>query len=353
MYIFIIIIIAFLLILALFKGLRIGSKEKIYSPYKNIWTVIIIAILAVLAVFSYLTFFQKAETSAESERFIMPLKSDQTAINLLKSQGFVKNSFGLGLAALLRGVGSVEPGGYKISKSDTPWQIVGVLKKEPYMKWVVIPEGLRKEEIADLFSKTLGWSNEEKDKWITTYTAMDFDYTEGVYFPDTYLIPTDEEPLDVAKRLRARFEEKFAPYAKEAVAQNIKWTTLIKLASIVQREAGGRSDMPLVAGILWNRLLKNMKLEVDATLQYARGDKGEGWWAPITVAEKQIDSPYNTYKNTGLPPHPISNPGITAIEATLNPASTTCLYYIHDGSGQIYCSDTFEGHKQNIEKYLK
>jgi UPF0755 protein len=250
-------------------------------------------------------------------------------------------------------LGSIEPGAYKISKSMTAWQIAGVLSKDSYMRWVVIPEGLRKEEIANLLSKNLKWSEEEKNKWINTYTAMDYDHMEGVYFPDTYLIPVDEAPLDVAKRLQTKFNEKFAPLAKEAVAQNIKWTTLLKVASIVQREANGKNDMPIVAGIIWNRLLKNMKLEMDATLQYIRGDIGNGFWAPITTAEKQIDSPYNTYKNIGLPPHPICNPGLSAIEAALTPAKTDCLYYLHDSLGEIHCSDTFEEHKANIEKYLK
>ncbi|MFA6270230.1 MAG: endolytic transglycosylase MltG [Candidatus Paceibacterota bacterium] len=320
---------------------------------KRLWATITGIVITILAAFLYLIFFQTAESQAEPERFVMPLKSDQTAFGLLKSQEFIKNNFGFGIASLLRGLGGVDPGGYKISKSMTAWQIAGILNQEPYMKWVVIPEGLRKEEIADLLTTTLGWSEKEKSDWINTYTAMDFDHTEGVYFPDTYLIPVDESPLDVAKRLRAKFEEKFAPYAKEALAEDIKWTTLIKLASIIQREANGHDDMPLIAGILWNRLLKNMKLEVDATLQYARGDKGDGWWAPITPAEKQIDSPYNTYKNTGLPFHPISNPGLSAIEAALHPTSTNCLYYLHDSSGEIHCSDTFEGHKQNITNYLK
>jgi len=134
-------------------------------------------------------------------------------------------------------------------------------------------------------------------------------------------------------------------FGQKAVAQNIKWTTLLRLASVVQREANGKEDMPLIAGILWNRLLKDMRLEVDATLQYARSNTGDGWWAPITIAKKQIDSPYNTYKNTGLPPHHISNPCIEAIEAALHPASTTCLYYLHDSSREIHCSDTYNGHK--------
>lgn len=316
--------------------------------------IIVGSIFAIFLVFiSYIVFFQIAEKGAETERFVIPLKSDKLTVSVLKSQGFVKNSFGFSLAVLFRGVGVVEPGAYKISKSMSAWQIAEVLRNEPYMKWVVIPEGFRKEEIAELFVKNLNWSEEAKNKWINIYTAEDSDHKEGVYFPDTYLIPVDEAPLDVAKRLRARFEEKFAPYAEEAVEENVKWTTLVKLASLVQREANGKEDMSLIAGILWNRLLKDMRLEVDATLQYVRGDLGDGYWAPVSKEDKQIESPYNTYKNKGLPPTPICNPGLFAIEAALHPASTTCLYYLHDGSGEIHCSDTYEGHKQNIEKYLK
>lgn len=323
-----------------------GNKNK-----KRLWVTVSAIIITLLATLSYMVFFQTAEPKAEPERFVVPLKSDQSVASLLKSQGFIKNTFAFYLAASFRC--PVNSGGYKISKGMSAWQIASILSKDPYMRWVVIPEGLRKEEIAGLLAESLSWTDIEKSDWINTYTAMDFDHMEGVYFPDTYLIPVDESPLDVSKRLQAKFNEKFAPYAKEAVAQNIKWNTLLKVASIVQREANGHDDMPLVAGIIWNRLLKNMKLEVDATLQYARGDKGDGWWAPIKVAEKQINSPYNTYKNTGLPPHPISNPGLTAIEAALHPAKTTCLYYLHDNSGEIHCSDTFEGHKQNIANYLK
>lgn len=317
---------------------------------KRLWVVVVSIVITVLATFLYLIFFQTAESTTGLERFIVPLNSSKSVAPLLKSQGFIKNTFAFSLASSLRG--GTEDGGYKISKEMTAWQIAGILSKDPYMKWVVIPEGLRKEETAELLAKTLSWSTEEKEKWITNYTAMEFDHIEGVYFPDTYLIPVDESLLNVAKRLQAKFNEKFAPLAKEATAENIKWTTLLKLASIVQREANGKEDMPLVAGILWNRLLKDMRLEVDATLQYVRGDKGDGYWAPVSKEDKQIDSPYNTYKYPGLPPHPISNPGLEAIESALHPASTSCLFYLHDKSGNIHCSDTYDGHEDNIDKYL-
>ncbi len=114
--------------------------------------------------------------------------------------------------------------------------------------------------------------------------------------------------------------------------------------------------MPLIAGILWNRLLKNMKLEVDATVQYARDDRDNlttGFWKSITPEDKEIDSKYNTYEYAGLPPFPISNPGLDAIDAVLNSVETDCLYYLHDSNRQIHCAVTYQEHLANIEKYLK
>ena len=182
---------------------------------------------------------------------------------------------------------------------------------------------------------------------------MKFDYIEGVYFPDTYLIPVAETPLQVANRLVAKFNEKFSPYLLSFKNQNTQWTKGLTLASIVQREAADDVDMPLIAGILLNRLNQKIPLSVDATLQYLRGDKGKGWWAPISVVDKKTASTYNTYKNAGLPPHPISNPGLPAILAVLNPIKTDCLYYLHDKDHITHCAITYEEHQANILKYLK
>src|SRR3990167_7529004 len=151
------------------------------------------------------------------------------------------------------------------------WKLAHTVTSEPTMKWITIPEGLRKEEIGERLAKALHWSDEEMDKWNKTYTAMQFDYVEGVYFPDTYLIPVNENGLDTANRMINRFNERFAGYPEKFSEQDIKWTTALKIASIVQREAAGKEDMPLIAGILWNRLLKDQSLEIDATVQYARG----------------------------------------------------------------------------------
>jgi len=312
---------------------------------------IILLTLMAVSIFTYYSLFGAPQKQAESERFIVSLNAEtQDTIQKLHEQGFIKSEWGFNYA--LKG-NEIQPGGYRVSKSMTAWEMAKALK-EPYMKWVVIPEGLRKEQIAELIGNALGWTDQQKNEWINKYTTMKYDETEGVYFPDTYLLPKDETELQIADRLRAKFNEKFQPYADKFVKENVKWTTALKVASLVQREAANKVDMPLIAGIIWNRLLNDppMKLEIDATVQYALGESGN-WWPKIKPADYKTDSTYNTYIHTGLPPHPICNPGLDAISATLNPTETDCLYYLHDSNGQTHCAKTYEEHKLNIEKYLK
>lgn len=328
--------------------------------------------IAIGAFMFYQRQFSAPQKGAETERIVVNLTTTEAElIPILKEQGYIRSEWAFNYVLKKKGwEEKIQPGAYKVSKGMNAWQLAEVLASEPYMKWVVIPEGLRKEQIAELIGEALGWDQEAKKKWVGNYTSMKYDEIEGVYFPDTYLLPKDETGLQIADRLRAKFNEKFASYADKFLEANIKWTTALKLASIVQREAAGKSDMPLVAGILWNRLLKDMKLETDATVQYIRdslihygkepndvqlaGYSSEGdWWKPIKAEDISIKSPYNTYLNKGLPPHPICNPGLDAIDAVLNSAETECLYYLHDSSGQIHCAKTYEEHQKNIENYLK
>lgn len=298
--------------------------------------------------------FSAPQSQEEKKVFIINRnQTDSQTLDKLKTQGLIKNKTAFKIVLFFNHK-QVESGGYNISKNMSARQIAKKLASSPDMKWVVIPEGWRKEQIGELLAKTFGWSDDDLSKWNTVYTKMKADYIEGTYFPDTYLIPASESGLDIANRMTRRFDEQFAPYIGQFSGQNIKWTTGLKLASIVQREAAGKDDMPLIAEILWNRLNQNMNLEIDATVQYARGKTDTGWWAPVTADDiKNIDSPYNTYENKGFPPHPICNPGLDAIEAVLNPAETDCLYYLHDSSRQIHCAKTLDEHQANIEKYLK
>lgn len=324
----------------------------------NTKQIITIIVVLIISISTWMILFESPKSEANLEQFTVGLEGTSSDIaKNLKSKGFIRSSIGYKISYFLNGgklnaKDQINPGAYKISKDMNSFQIASkLLKTNPYMKWVVIPEGLRKEQIAESLKDALSWSEKQKRDWINVYTEQKDGYREGVYFPDTYLIPVEESPEETANRFISKFEENFKEYADQTVEENIKWTTLINIASLIQREANGKEDMPLISGVIWNRLLDNMKLDIDATIQYIKGKEGN-WWPQVNPEDRSIDSRFNTYIYKGVPPHPIANPGIEAIEAALNPKETSCFYYLHDSKGNIYCSDTYEEHKQKIDKYL-
>ncbi len=295
------------------------------------------AIVCILVVFlAYTIFFKRIDPSAEMGRLVVPQSFATSTTEALIEQGFIEDGFAMHLALLIRGKASfaVEAGGYRISKSQTIWEISKILIEPPVMRWVKFREGLRKEQIADILANQLirlfsfillrdelGWSLEQENYFIKVSTTKDKNRLEGVYFPDTYLIPLEETPDEVALRLQRRFDEKFAPLAKEALKKNIKWTTAVTIASLIQRDITGNEE--------------------------------DGWWGKVSSTDKKINSPFNTYMYKGLPPHPIANPGFDALNAAINPEKTKCFFYLHAPDKKIYCAVTFAEHKENIEKYLR
>ena len=217
----------------------------------------------------------------------------------------------------------------------------------PYMRIVRVEEGLRKEEIAQVVANKLDWGEQEKENFINSANI------EGHYFPKTYLIYKDENPPEIVAMMLDEFNKATSKVKKPKSKQIINENTALKIASIIQREAAGKKDMNLISGIIWNRIFEGMKLQIDATLQYAKGSEEDGWWEPIVPEDKKIKSSYNTYLYVGLPPGAIANPGLDAITAAFNPQKTNCLFYLHDRNRKIHCTKTYEEHKKNIEIYLK
>lgn len=271
----------------------------------------------------------------------------------LGDEQYIRSSDGFRLLFTLFAKGKmVAPGGYRLNKNMNAWQVLRKISEKPDFFWVTLSGCLRKEQVGEILAAYLGWDTQELKDWNGIYKEFKPEYIEGVYFPDTYLLPADEPVGTIAKRFFDNFNEKFAPLAEAAVQKNIKWTTLLKIASLIEREAAGPQDILLISGIIWNRLDKGMRLEIDATLQYIQGKTDNEWWSQVVISDKEVNSPYNTYLYKGLPPYPICNPGLAAIDAALNPEDTDCLYYLHDHNRQIHCSITYEGHKENIRKFL-
>jgi len=290
--------------------------------------------------------FSAPQKTTEEERIVVNLTTtEEELIPKLKEQGYIKSEWAFNFVLKIKGwQGKIEPGGYNISKGMDAWLLADTLVNHPYQKWVVIPEGLRKEEIAEMVQEKLGWAEVEGRRFLSWAK-------EGYLFPDTYLLNLDYTGEEVAKRMESQFNEKAGKALQEFTEANIRHDTAITLASIIQREAGSEEEMPLIAGIIWNRLLKPMPLEIDATIQYVVGEPGK-WWRPVTPEEYKIDSPYNTYLHEGKPPDPICNPGLAAMEAVVHDQPSDYLYYLHDSEGQIHPAITYEEHLENIREYF-
>ncbi len=221
----------------------------------------------------------------------------------------------------------------------------------PSIKYVKVAEGLRKEQIVDVLDNKFEWDIKDTEDFLGHDEYRDKKF-EGKYYPDVYLIPKDATGSEIKQIMNQRFNSKYNDIKSSMATSTLNTDTILTIASIIQREAAGKTDMNLVSGIIWNRLFTGMNLQIDATLQYAKGTEENGWWPKVLSKDKNIDSPYNTYKNKGLPPSAIANPGLAAITAALNPQKTKCLFYLHSNR-IIHCSATYEGHKNNIETYLK
>lgn len=212
--------------------------------------------------------------------------------------------------------------------------------------WVTIPEGWRNEEIALELTQKLSIPESEFLKIAK----------EGYMFPDTYLVPKEASAAAVVNLLFGNFQRKIgANIVEQAAKKGLNIHQLITIASLVEREGRHDGDRPVIASIILNRLNIGMKLDIDATIQFALGYQSaeKTWWKKnLTLDDINLDSTYNTYNNPGLPPGPISNPGIEAIMAVVNAPDTDYLYYISDSQGNIHPAKTIEEHNANIAKYL-
>jgi peptidoglycan lytic transglycosylase G len=169
---------------------------------------------------------------------------------------------------------------------------------------------------------------------------------EGFLFPDTYEVPPGTSAHALIQMQLDTFGRKAGPLLASPPGHLTAYQMVV-LASIVEREARFDADRPLVAGVLYNRLADNMLLQVDATVMYGVGRPGQ----QPTVDDLHKDTPYNTYLHTGLPPTPISNPGVATLTAAAQPAQTLYLFYVSDGCGHNHYSTTVEQHNQQAAQY--
>lgn len=217
---------------------------------------------------------------------------------------------------------------------------------------VTIPEGYTLDQV----TKKLNLQKDSLANYDISKLSYDFlkgqKGLEGYLFPDTYQFQKSNFSVDVAvKKFLDNFNSKLTDDLRLKISQQGKTIQeIIILASIVQAEAADASEMPIIAGIFYNRLAIGMALQSDATINYITGKN----MRQALGVDTKINSPYNTYMRKGLPPGPINNPGLDAIKAAIYPIKTSYLYFLHpaNGSGAVY-SLTAEEHNRNREKYLR
>lgn len=212
---------------------------------------------------------------------------------------------------------------------------------------ITLPEGIRLTAMADIAATNL--PNFDAAEYLNNTNGL-----EGYLWPETYFVPDTYTADKLIELQQTTYEEKVAPL-REAIEQSaLSEAEVIILASIIEREANDETSMKMVSGILQNRLAIDMPLQADATIEYVLDTPLNELPAGQLAAElRETDSPYNTYNQIGLPPTPIGNPGLQAIEAVLYPTASDYFYYLTGIDGNFYYAKTLSEHNRNVELYLR
>lgn len=264
---------------------------------------------------------------AKNDDVIIHIASDQSVdsvYSLIADKKIIRNEKVLKLfVRIMNPKGGVISGDYLIKKNSPVWVIAWQIGRGHHnieaIK-ITIREGLTNEEMATLLSKKLTgfqkelFLNKTKDK-------------QGYLFPDTYFL----YPLDTVDEIVGKLSNNFNNRTKNIYSltssKGKSFSSIIIMASILEGEAGGKEDISIISGILWKRISLGMRLQVD------------------------IDK--RTYTTEGLSEKPLNNPGLSSIEAALNPVDSPYLYYLHDKNGKVHYATSYEEHKKNINNYLK
>ena len=278
--------------------------------------------------------------------------------NMLHKLHLVNTPESFRMAAKLRGLDSaLQAGDYEIISGMSNKEIVDILAKgEVRYAVFTVPEGYTINQIADkLEAEHLGKAADFRDaaRNYTTYPYMQTDNKDVIYkaegfaCPSTYYLTNGTSEKDVLTVMVKEFNKRLTVQIQndiKSTGMNIR--DVVNLAAMVEREAIFKEEMPLIAGVFLRRLKIYMPIQSDTTIQYILGRQKE----ELTIADTRIDSPYNTYVNAGLPPGPIDNPSMEAVEAVIHPTNTDFLYFVADKAGHHRFTKTYAEHLKMIEE---
>lgn len=316
-----------------------------WRPHANRRSIIVLLIAGSLAVYSYVSLIQPPSDFPIGE--LVSVESGQSVSELaeeLRAQQVIRSP--LAFKALIMVLGterSVRAGDYLFKE---PRDVLGIARAmsagafglEPMR--IRIPEGATTNDMATIYSTRLQRFN--KENFLAQARPM-----EGYLFPDTYFFLPNATEDTVIQTMRQNFDAQIATIQPELDASGKPLADLVNLASIIEREARNSDDRRKISSVLWNRLEKDMALQVDVTFLYTIG-KGT---FDLTKADLASDSPYNTYINKGLPPTPIGSPSLDALLAAAGPADTDYLFFMADLRGVTHFCKTHACHQANKLRY--
>jgi UPF0755 protein len=279
-------------------------------------------------------------------------------IDSLYAQDFIPSKTNMKIAAFIYGAGDrIKAGSYSIPNGMSYLDLIDLLTEgsPKEQKLVTIQEGIWQPELAGLLQRELGLDSNKiiqlsKDKNFIRSLGLKVDNLEGYLLPDTYYFFVDDKATDVLRRLKNEMDHLFDEKAEKQMSKlGMSKHEILTMASIIEAESNIASEFATISGVYYNRLDIGMRLQADPTIQYLIRDRKRN--NRILYKDLEIKSPYNTYKNRGLPPSPINNPGRKAVEAALYPEDNEYLYFVAKGDGSHFFAKSYTEHRKNVRKY--
>ena len=324
------------------------NKEKMKAILNDKLFKQVLIIIFVLFNLTYLSFV--APSVEFPTGVVVNVKEGETLKEIafdLKDKKVIKSSFCFEIAVRILGEekGAMS-GSYYFEKPKNVFAIAYKIIKADFGLTpirAVIFEGLTIEEIAETLDKKFDEFDSEEFKKLAYKEDL-----EGYLFPDTYFFLPNIEATDVLRAMKKNFENKIASIQDKIDASEKDLKDIIIMASLLEEEARTLKSKKIISGILWSRIDIEMPLQVDAVFPYIIGKNTY----QLSLEDLKVDSEYNTYKYKGLPPGPITNPGLNSIIAVIEPIESDYFYYLSDRSGNMYYAIDFEEHKRNKALYM-
>ena len=350
-------------------------KEQMKRSRRKVFiTIIVIALCAVGLCAGWRIYYnsQLEPVSSSKKKIIVEIPEGSNIDDIAKilyDSGLIKNRmvFQSYAGRHSRGIKQIKAANYRFTPSMSSVDIFNAMlngKDYDGAVAITIPEGKNIKEIGAILESrhicsSANFINETKkvSEYKKNYSILS-SYPdnaegrtpmEGYLFADTYQFTSNSSAATVVSKMLANTQSKFSDAMLKKISDNHQTVDqILTMASLIEMESKLDSDKPKIASVFYNRLAKNMKLQSDATVNYALGEKKTN----ITNSDLKVDSPYNTYANTGMPIGPICSPSLKSIKAAISPAKTDYLYFVSDSSGKTYYANNLQDHQANVDKYL-